>query len=297
MAVERPVVDDLAPINPAGPWPAPAKLNLFLHITGRRSDGYHELQSLFQFLDYGDELWFDTNESGEICRISGNEAIDPQQDLVMRAAHRLAEAGRCRLGVSVRINKRLPMGGGLGGGSSDAATTLVVLNRLWSLGLEPKQLLDIGLSLGADVPVFIAGRAAWAEGIGEALTPVEVLEEAWFVVIRPAVSVATAAIFADPQLTRNSPQITIADFLSGRCQNQLQPVVERLYPEVAEAITWLSRYRPAQMTGSGACVFAAFTESAQAHSVLQHLPSDWTGFVARGCNRSPLYRRFDLLAK
>lgn len=296
MATERCKVTADTRFDPAGPWPAPAKLNLFLHVTGRRADGYHELQTLFQFLDYGDELWFDTNNSGEIRRISGNEAIDPEQDLVIRAAHRLAEVGRSTPGVSIRIHKRLPMGGGLGGGSSDAATTLVVLNRLWSLGLDHKQLMVIGLSLGADVPVFIAGQAAWAEGVGEVLTPVEMLAEGWFVVICPAVTVSTPVIFTDPQLTRNSPQITIADFLSGRCQNQLQPVVERLYPEVAEATGWLSRFQPAQMTGSGACVFAAFASFAEAQSVLQQLPSAWNGFVARGCNRSPLYRRFDQLA-
>ncbi len=283
--------------NPDGSWPAPAKLNLFLHITGRRPDGYHELQTLFQFLDYGDDLWFDTNDSGKIRRISGNEDIHPDQDLVLRAANRLAEVSQSSLGVDIRINKRLPVGGGLGGGSSDAATTLVVLNRLWSLGLEGKQLLDIGLSLGADVPVFIEGQAAWAEGIGELLTPMKTLDEAWFLVIQPAVTVSTAVIFADSQLTRNSPQITITDFLSGRCKNQLQPVVERLYPEVSEVIIWLSRFRPAQMTGSGACVFAAFTAAEQAQSVLAQLPADWTGFVARGCNRSPLNCRLDDLAK
>ncbi len=284
-----------AAINPAGPWPAPAKLNLFLHITGRRPDGYHDLQTLFQFLDYGDELWFDVDDSGEICRFSGNEAVEPDQDLALIAARRLAEVSQSRHGVSLRIEKRLPLGGGLGGGSSDAATTLVVLNRLWSLGLEHKQLLDIGLSLGADVPVFIAGQAAWAEGVGERLTPIDTLEEPWFLVIHPAVNVSTAAIFSDLQLTRNSPQIKIADFLSGRCKNQLQTVVERLYPEVAEAITWLSGHRPAQMTGSGACVYAAFASQQQAQSVLELLPTPWTGFVAKGCNRSPLNRRLNQL--
>ena len=295
MAAKRFKVTTDTRFDPAGPWPAPAKLNLFLHVTGRRADGYHELQTLFQFLDYGDELWFDIDDSGEIRRVSGNEGIDPEQDLVMRAAHCLAEVGQGNLGVAIRINKRLPVGGGVGGGSSDAATTLVVLNRLWSLGLDRKQLMDIGLSLGADVPVFIAGQAAWAEGAGEVLTPVETLAEDWFVVIQPAVTVSTPVIFADPQLTRNSPQITIADFLSGRCKNQLQPVVERLYPEVAEAADWLSGFKPAQMTGSGACVFAAFTSFAEAQSALQQLPSVWKGFVARGCNRSPLYRRLDQL--
>ena len=284
-------------IDSVGPWPAPAKLNLFLHVTGRRPDGYHELQTLFQFLDYSDELWFDINDTGEICRVPGNfpvdSLIDPGQDLILRAAQRLAEITQCRRGVSIRLDKRLPIGGGVGGGSSDAATTLIVLNQLWSLGLDHKQLLDIGLSLGADVPVFISGEAAWAEGVGEQLNPVDGLEEPWFLVVHPAIHVSTATVFSDPQLTRNSPQITIADFLSGRCSNQLQSVVERQYPEVAAAIAWLSQHKPARMTGSGACVFAAFTTREQANFVLQQVPSPWTGFVARGCNRSPLHRRLN----
>lgn len=283
-------------INPAGPWPAPAKLNLFLHVNGRRPDGYHELQTVFQFLDYTDELWFEVDDGTDIARIEGNPGVAPEQDLILLAARRLAEQSDCRRGVSIRVRKRLPMGGGLGGGSSDAATTLLVLNRLWGLDLDRKTLTEIGLSLGADVPVFLGGRAAWAEGVGERLQPLDGLEEPWYLVIHPAVTVSTAAIFSDPELTRNSPRITIDDFVSGRCSNQLQPVVERHYPAVAEALAWLSPYRPARMTGSGACVFAACSSREQAADLLEQLPVSWTGFVARGCNRSPLHDRLDQLA-
>ena len=275
--------------QPSGPWLAPAKLNLFLHITARRPDGYHELQTLFQFLDYGDELWFEVNDSGRVQRLDGNTAVAPEQDLAVRAALALAEASGSRQGVSIRLDKRLPIGGGLGGGSSDAATVLLVLNQLWQLGLSNERLADIGLSLGADVPVFVAGQAAWAEGVGERLSPVETLPEPWYLVVRPAVTVSTAEIFSDPELTRDSPPITIADFLSETCENRLQPVVERLYPEVARALAWLSQYRSARMTGSGACVFASFEQRQQAETALQQLPAPWTGFVARGCNRSPLH--------
>lgn len=274
-------------------WPAPAKLNLFLHVTGRRADGYHELQTLFQFLDYGDALRFEPDDSGVIRRLAGNESIPEADDLVLRAAKMLASEARCRRGVGIRIDKRLPAGGGLGGGSSDAATTLVALNHLWRLGFSEQRLAEIGLRLGADVPVFVHGRCAWAEGVGECLTPVEGLPEPWYLVLNPAVSVSTAAIFSDPQLTRDAPRIKIPAFLSGVGENLLEPVVVRRYPPVGEALEWLSRHAPARMTGSGGCVFAAFAERAQAASVLRQLPSPWTGFVARGCNRSPLQRRLE----
>ncbi len=276
-----------------GAWPAPAKLNLFLHVTGRRADGYHELQTLFQFLDYGDSLWFEPDDSGRMRRLAGNEAIPEADDLVLRAAHALARAAGCRQGVGIRIDKRLPAGGGLGGGSSDAATTLVALNRLWGLEMTPQQLADIGLGLGADVPVFVHGQAAWAEGVGERLTSVEGLDEPWYLVVHPAVSVSTAAIFSDPELTRDTPRITIPDFLSGEGSNRLEPVVVKRYPQVGAALDWLSRHGPARMTGSGACVFAPFSDAAKARSLLQQLPLPWTGFVARGCNRSPLLARLE----
>lgn len=267
--------------------PAPAKLNLFLHVTGRRTDGYHELQTLFQFLDYSDELCFEPAADGEI-RVTGNAAVAPESDLITRAARALAQATGCRRGASIQIDKRIPIGGGLGGGSSDAATTLLGLDRLWGLALDRARLAEIGLALGADVPVFVGGRAAWAEGVGERLTPIEDLAEPWYVVIKPPVSVSTAEVFSAPELTRNGAKITIADFLSGRGGNHLQPVVERRYPEISEALAWLSRHAPARMTGSGACVFAAFSDQGQALAVLESMPAAWTGFVACGRNRSPL---------
>jgi len=267
--------------------PAPAKLNLFLHVTGRRADGYHELQTLFQFLDYCDELRFEAGATDEI-RVSGNRAVAPASDLIVRAARLLSSATGCRRGASIRIDKRVPIGGGLGGGSSDAATTLVGLNRLWGLGLDPARLAELALRLGADVPVFVSGRASWAEGVGERLTPVEGLPEPWFLVIQPPVSVSTAEVFSAPELTRNNAKITIADFLSGRGGNTLQAVVEHRYSEVAQALAWLAKSAPARMTGSGACVFAAFPERRQALTVLDQLPAGWSGFVARGRNRSPL---------
>jgi len=274
-----------------GPWPAPAKLNLFLHVTGQRPDGYHELQTLFQFLDFGDSLWFDATPGGGIELEGGLPGIARGEDLVERAAQSLRMRTGCRQGVRVRIHKRLPAGGGLGGGSSDAATTLWALNVVWQLGLAVDELAELGLALGADVPVFVRGTAAWAEGVGEKLTPVADLDEPWYLVVHPAVSISTAEVFSDPQLTRNAPRITIRDFLSGAGVNHLESVVVRHYPEVGKALDWLSRYQPAHMTGSGACVFARFPDREQAAEVLQSLPAPWTGFVARGCNRSPLLEK------
>jgi 4-diphosphocytidyl-2-C-methyl-D-erythritol kinase len=278
-------------VDPGGAWPAPAKLNLFLHVTGRRPDGYHELQTVFQFLDYGDSLWFEPDDSGAVTLQGGLPEVLPERDLIVRAARSLAASTGCRKGARIRIDKRLPVGGGLGGGSSDAATALVALNSLWGLGLGSDELASLGLALGADVPVFVRGRAAWAEGVGEQLMPIEVLDEPWYIVLYPAVSVSTAEIFSDPQLTRNAPRITIPDFLSGACGNSLEAVVVRHYPQVGRALAWLSRYQPARMTGSGACVFARFPARQAAEAVMQQLPAPWTGFVARGCNRSPLLDR------
>ncbi len=280
----RSAVDDKAP------WPAPAKLNLFLHITGRRDDGYHLLQSVFQFLDYGDELFFNLREDGEIQRLNALPGVPAEQDLVVRAARLLQLETGTSLGADIRVDKKLPMGGGLGGGSSDAATTLVALNQLWALGLDVKRLAELGLALGADVPVFVRGQAAWAEGVGETLTPVT-LEEPWFVVIIPPVSVSTAEVFGDSQLTRDCPPITIRDFLSGRGTNVCEPVVRGHYPQVAEALNWLSPFAPARMTGTGACVFAAFGNESQARDVVSQLPEGWNGFFAKGRNRSPLLDR------
>jgi 4-diphosphocytidyl-2-C-methyl-D-erythritol kinase len=279
----------------ADAWPAPAKLNLFLHITGRRPDGYHELQSVFQFLDFGDRLWFETTRQSGIVLEGGLAGIAPGEDLVERAARRLAGLSGCRRGARIRLDKRLPAGGGLGGGSSDAATTLVALNELWGLGLGTGQLARLALDLGADVPVFVRGQAAWAEGIGEKLTPLPDLDEPWYLVVDPHISVSTAEIFSDPGLTRNGPSLKIADFLSGAGVNHLEPVVVRRYPEVGKALNWLSKHHPARMTGSGACVFARCTGRDQALALLRQLPAPWTGFVARGRNRSPLLEKLAAL--
>lgn len=280
-----------APVIPAeasGPWPAPAKLNLFLHVTGRRADGYHTLQTVFQFLDYGDRLYFAPRGDGVIRRFGGPPGVSDDADLCVRAARLLQQAAGIHTGVDIYNDKRLPVGGGLGGGSSDAATTLWVLNRLWLAGLEPAPLAVLGLRLGADVPVFLFGRAAWAEGVGELLTPVEP-PRPWYLVLDPAVSVSTAAIFADPELTRNTREMTISDFLSGGGHNDCEPVVRRRHPEIAAALDWLNRFAPARLTGTGACVFASFPTQAEAVSVWRRLPAGWTGFVARGENRSPLH--------
>lgn len=270
-------------------WPAPAKLNLFLHITGRRDDGYHTLQSVFQFLDYGDELRFDVTSAPEI-RLHGDLAgVDPQQNLITRAAGMLQEKTDCTQGATIQLTKRLPLGGGVGGGSSDAATTLVALNQLWQTGLSTDELAELGLVLGADVPVFVRGHAAWAEGVGENLTPVD-LPEPWFLVVKPPVTISTAEVFSDPELTRDSAPITIADFLAGAGHNDCEPVARKRYPVVGQVIDWLSKFSQVRMTGTGACVFTSFAERSQAEAVLQQLPGNCSGFVARGMNRSPLYR-------
>lgn len=268
-------------------WPAPAKINLFLHITGRREDGYHELQTVFHFLDIADELHFSIRDDGEIHRLSSLADVPEEADLVVRAARALQARTACPQGVDISVTKRLPMGGGLGGGSSNAATTLVALNQLWQTGLSEDELAQLGLGLGADVPVFIRGRTAWAEGVGEHLQPVE-LPEKWFLVLVPPVNVSTAKVFSDPGLTRDCPPMTIRHFLSGQGENVCEPVVRKAYPAVAEALDWLAEYGDARMTGTGACVFAAFDSEASAREVMADMPADWQGFVAKGLNRSPL---------
>jgi 4-diphosphocytidyl-2-C-methyl-D-erythritol kinase len=275
------------PATASGPWPAPAKLNLLLHVTGRRGDGYHELQTVFQFLTISDWLYFDVDRQPGVQLAGQPAGVPASADLCVRAAALLLETTRCNAGVTIYNDKRLPVGGGLGGGSSDAATTLLVLNRLWDLGLPPDELARLGLSLGADVPVFIHGQAAWAEGIGEILTPVTP-PEAWYLVLVPPVSVSTAAIFSDPGLTRDTPRTKIPDLLQGAGHNDCEAVVRRRYPEVAAAIDWLNAFAPARLTGTGGCVFAAFETEAAAQAVAAQLPADWSGLVARGVNRSPL---------
>ena len=277
-------------MNHATTWPAPAKLNLMLHITGRREDGYHLLQSVFQFLNFGDEIVITVRNDGEIKRLSDLPGVEAEHDLVIRAARLLQQQSGCTLGADIKVDKRLPMGGGLGGGSSDAATVLVALNRLWETNLSLKALAELGLQLGADVPVFVHGHAAWAEGVGEILQPVE-LPEPWFLVLIPPVEVSTAEIFSDPQLTRDCQAIKIRDFLAGDGGNVCQPVAASHYPEIAQALTWLGRFAEAKMTGTGSCIFAAFDSEAQAQEVYQQLPKGWEGFVAKGSNRSALHRR------
>ncbi len=269
-------------------WPAPAKLNLFLHITGRRDDGYHLLQTVFQFLDFGDRLRFQLRNDGRVQRLNTLPGVAPEQDLVVRAARLLQESCEQARGVDIEVDKRLPLGGGLGGGSSDAATTLVALNQLWGCGLDQAALAQLGLSLGADVPVFIQGQAAWAEGVGEQLTPVD-LPEPWFVVLCPPITVSTAEVFSAPQLRRDCPPITIRDFLAGGVvHNVCEPLVRARYPEVDAALRDLDTFAPARMTGTGACVFAAFADESAAHQAYEVLAGKWPCFVARGMNTSPL---------
>jgi len=273
-----------------GPWPAPAKLNRFLHVLGRRTDGYHRLQTVFQFLDRCDWIAIEAVEDGAIRRPVGPAAIPAEQDLAVRAARLLQQHSGVRHGATLRVDKRLPLGGGLGGGSSDAATVLVGLNRIWGTDLDHDELAALGLELGADVPVFVRGLASWAEGVGEELTPLD-LDRPWFVVLQPAVTVSTAAVFSDPQLTRDSRPITISDFLAGRSGNDCEAVVRRRYPPVDEVLAWLSAYGPARLTGTGGCVFLPLDSEAAANAVLAEAEPRWNGFVARGLNRSPLLQR------
>ncbi len=274
----------------ASVWPAPAKLNLMLRVTGQRSDGYHLLQTVFQFLDLHDELIFHLQEGNEIQLANPIEGVPENDNLCVRAAKALQQATGCEKGVTIELNKRLPMGGGLGGGSSDAATTLVALNHLWGCRLEEEKLRRIGLHLGADVPIFIHGQAAWAEGVGEDFSPIDP-PESFYLVLVPACHVSTAEIFSQPDLTRSSPRIKIRDFLQGDSRNDCLPVVRRRHPEVAEAMDWLNQYAEARLTGTGACVFAAFANEQEARSVYRALPTGVKGFVARGTNHSSLLDR------
>lgn len=282
-------------------WPAPAKLNLFLQITGKREDGYHNLQTVFQFLDVIDRLRFVVRDDEKIVRKTDNEGIKPEDDLVIKAAKALQQVSGTKQGADIYLQKILPMGGGVGGGSSDAATTLVVLNYLWETGLDVNKLAEIGLSLGADVPIFIHGHASFATGVGELVEAVSPKEQ-YYLVVQPEVHVATAEIFNNSQLTRDSSAIRICDLQIGtkdeaqvfdELGNVFEPVVAKQYPEVAEVIQHLRKYAKARLTGSGACVFAAFDEQQDAEQVLNELPDHWTAFVARGLNRSPLQAMLD----
>jgi 4-diphosphocytidyl-2-C-methyl-D-erythritol kinase len=275
------------------PWPAPAKLNLFLHVLGRRSDGYHELQTCFQFVELSDEIAIRVRPDGEIRRIAGAAGVAQDEDLCLRAARALKAAASCALGADITVRKKIPMGAGLGGGSSDAATCLVALNRLWNLRWSAAELAALGLQLGADVPVFVHGRAAWAEGVGERLTPLYpplAPAELNYLIIKPKVSVSTKDVFQDPELTRNSPPITIHGFLASGGRNDCLGVVRRRYPEVAHAMDWLSRFGKARLTGTGACVFLACS-AMDGREILRRLPPAFDAFLTRSLNDSPLLER------
>ena len=270
-------------------FPAPAKLNLFLHVVGRRNDGYHLLQTAFRFIDRQDDVHIRVRDDGVLRRVNELPGVPAQEDLSLRAARLLQADSGCTLGAELRIVKRLPLGGGLGGGSSDAATVLVALNRLWRLGYPRERLQQLGLQLGADVPVFVFGRNAFAEGVGERLKAV-LLQPAWYLVLQPQVAVSTAEIFSDPELTPHNEVITIAAFLQGQGRNDLEPIACRRYPEVGRHLDWLRQYGKPIMTGSGACVFAQFDTESDARRVFGSLPAGMQGFVARGLDRHPLYR-------
>jgi 4-diphosphocytidyl-2-C-methyl-D-erythritol kinase len=270
-------------------WPAPAKLNLCLHIVGRRADGYHLLQSAMQFIDLCDELRFHARPRGTIERSAGPAEIPAESDIVVKAARALAK-DRDVPGVGIELSKRIPVQAGLGGGSSDAATVLVALNHIWQLQLSVDELARIGLTLGADVPFFVRGRAAWAEGVGEQLTSYD-FAQSHYLVVKPQAAVSTAEVFQAPELTRNSPVTTIRGFLAAGGRNDCESCVRGRYPEIAEALDWLREFGEARLTGTGACVFVALPDEHTAQAVRARLPARWSGYVVRGLNRSPLLSR------
>lgn len=269
-------------------WPAPAKINLFLHVVGRRADGYHLLQTVFRFLDFDDALSFEPRSDGRIVAAHALPGVDPETDLTVRAARKLRDAAGVEAGATISLAKRIPMGGGLGGGSSDAATTLIALNRLWGCGLSSAELQALGLALGADVPIFIHGRSAFAEGVGERFSDIS-LPPAWYLLTMPDAAVPTADIFRAADLRRDTPAMRAADWVPGAGRNDLEPVACRLYPEVAAHLAWLRERAPARMSGSGACCFAEFEAEAAARAALAALPAGMRGLVARGMDTHPLY--------
>ncbi|MCG9684063.1 4-(cytidine 5'-diphospho)-2-C-methyl-D-erythritol kinase [Vibrio sp. Isolate23] len=269
-------------------WPSPAKLNLFLYITGRRENGYHELQTLFQFIDFGDDISIRANETGSITLTPELPGLPLEDNLIWKAAMALKNKTGCAYGADISLNKRLPMGGGIGGGSSNAATVLVALNHLWQTHLTEQKLADIGLKLGADVPVFAQGFAAFAEGVGEELTQAEP-EEKWYLVVRPNVAIATVDIFTHPDLTRNTPKRDLATLLDSPYENDCEKIVRMLYPEVDKQLSWLLQYAPSRLTGTGSCVFAEFSSQNEANKVLEKVPDNVSAFIAKGKNISPLH--------
>ncbi|MDF6015982.1 4-(cytidine 5'-diphospho)-2-C-methyl-D-erythritol kinase [Vibrio harveyi] len=268
-------------------WPSPAKLNLFLYINGRTENGYHELQTLFQFVDHGDELTIQANDSGEITISPEIEGVPLQDNLIWKAATALQRYAKCSYGAHIDLHKILPMGGGIGGGSSNAATTLVALNYLWQTHLSDDELAEMGLALGADVPVFVRGFAAFAEGVGEKLSPAHP-DEKWYLVVRPNVSIATADIFGHPDLTRNTPKRDLETLLNTPSVNDCEKIVRMLYPEVDKQLSWLLQYAPSRLTGTGSCVFAEFSSKSEAETILAQLSDKVSAFVAQGRNISPL---------
>jgi 4-diphosphocytidyl-2-C-methyl-D-erythritol kinase len=282
------MIEDSAKAEAWSHWSAPAKINLFLHVTGRRADGYHELETLFRIVDWCDRIAIAPTGDGRIERVGGDPRIAVDHDLAVRAARLLQQACDVRLGARLAVEKRLPMGGGLGGGSSDAATVLVALDRIWRTGLSTAALCEIGARLGADVPVFVLGRDAWATGIGDLLEPME-LPPAHYVIIDPGVAVATGPVFQAPELTRNTTPITISGWLRGsRSCNDLEPVVLARFPEVAAALSWLSARAPARMSGSGACIFAEVADAGAAAKIVEDCPAPWRAHAVRATGQSAL---------
>lgn len=270
-------------------WPSPAKLNLFLYITGQRPNGYHDLQTLFQFVDYGDSLSFNVRDDGDIVLTTPVEGVAAEDNLVVRAARLLQQHAGTPQGADIALQKRIPMGGGLGGGSSNAATVLVALNTIWNCGFSDTELAQLGVTLGADVPVFVMGHAAFAEGIGEILQPVEPAEK-WYLIAHPGVSIPTPVIFGDPELTRNTPKRPVNVLLDTPYANDCEPIARKRFYEVEQLLSWLLEYAPSRLTGTGACVFAEFDTESAARQVLDKMPSWSRDFVAQGVNISPLHR-------
>lgn len=278
----------MVPVKHLHNLPSPAKLNLMLHITGQREDGYHDLQTLFQFVDYGDTLSFDCRDDSEITLSPAIDGVNNDDNLIIKAAKSLQSYANCKLGADIQLNKILPMGGGLGGGSSNAATTLVALNSLWDLNLPLTTLAEVGLKLGADVPVFVMGKAAFAEGVGEQLTPVEI-PEPWYLIIKPDAHSDTKQIFSHKLLTRDTPRIKMRSVLTSRGQNDCEAVVRMIYPEIDKSLNLLNKFASARMTGTGACIFSEHSSENDARATLVKLPAETNAFVAKGCNQSPLH--------
>lgn len=268
--------------------PSPAKINLFLHIIGQRSDGYHRLQTAFQFLDFCDDLTFRLTSDSKITLDVTGLAVPVEENLIHAATRLLQDKGGVKQGVEIFLDKKIPLGGGLGGGSSNAGTTLLVLNQLWNLGLSTSELMTLGLSLGADVPIFIHGKAAFAQGIGEKLQTIDPAED-WFVLLFPGCHVNTGKIFSDSQLTRNTPPITIAEFFEEGGHNDCEPIARNHFPKIADALDWLGHYASARMTGTGSCVFATFKDKEAALKIIKNIPASFNGIVVKGLNTSPLH--------